>query len=380
MRKYVLTLFVLSICSVCCAQAINVDPFVTNDDVTIDHLEQLRVRTVDAINSASGALLQNNSVTTAKLDANANPENRWNEGFNDFVFTGLTIPTSASLSSTTTSGTLYMNGVRVVKDATAKTYTASKHTFVDLSDNGTYTYSEVEINASEPGVAANSLRLARVSTDGTTVLEVRDDRVTTITLAAGSVGSIEDTDSDTKIQTEESADEDILRFDLGNATLTSAREVLTIQAIDANDVKLEPTTDSDVDLGSSSLAFKILYVDTVSADDVSLTASVVGSPSQNTIYKDNVTKVWINLDGTGTIAISGSFNVTSVTDTGTGLYDVTFITLFANDNYAAVCSAAGDSYCDVGGQSTSIFSAEVRNQAGSLTDADPVNVIIIGDQ
>lgn len=195
------------------AGAINVDQFVTADDVTIAHLEQMRATFQTAINAKDGSLLQAQTISTAALDANANPENRWNEGFNDFIFTGLLPPTSSDLTSVTTSGTVYMNGVRVVKDATSKTYTASKQTFVDISSTGTFTYSEVTIGASEPSVAANSIRLARVSTDGTTVAAVRDDRVTTITLAAGSTGSIADTDGDTQIQTEESDDEDKLRFD-----------------------------------------------------------------------------------------------------------------------------------------------------------------------
>ena len=75
--------------------------------------------------------------------------------------------------------------------------------------------------------------------------------------------AIYDANEDTKIQVEESADEDIIRFDLGDATLSSAREVLTIQAIDENDVKIEPTTDNDVDLGSASKEFKDLYIDGV---------------------------------------------------------------------------------------------------------------------
>lgn len=275
MKKPFIALFILMICSTAQAQ-IFVDPFVTADDVTIAHLEQLRTQTVNAINSADGGLIQAGTITTTQLDANANPENRWNEGFNDFVFTGLTIPTSVNLTSTTASGTLYMNGVRILKDATANTYTASKHTYVDLSDNGTYTYSEVAIGAAEPPVATDSLRLARVSTDGTTVLTVRDDRVTEISIAAGTAGAIADTDADTGIQTEESTDEDILRFDIGDATLTMAREVLTIQAIDANDVKFEPTTDNDVDLGSASKEFKDLYLDgTANIDGLAMPTTTV---------------------------------------------------------------------------------------------------------
>jgi len=258
----------LSLVNISNAQ-ISTTAYVTADDVTIYNLESNRVILTDAINSGDGSLIQAGTISASTLDANANPENRWNEGFNDFVFRGLTIPTSASLSSTTASGIAYVNGSRVVKDSTAKEYTASKWTWVDLSSTGTYTYSEVAIGGSEPSVATNSIRLARVSSDATTISSVSDERVTQINIAAGSAGSLADTDADTTIQTEESTDEDILRFDIGDATLSSATEAFTVQAIDTTNIKIEPGTDNIVDLGSSSKEFRDLYIDgTVTADAV----------------------------------------------------------------------------------------------------------------
>jgi len=251
---------ILGICSVG-HTAVVTEAYTTPDDVTVSRLESNRVALTNGINSGDGSLIQTGTIPASALDANANPENRWNEGFNDFVFTGLTISTSATLSSTTASGIAYVNGTRVVKDSTAKTYTASRWTWVDLSSNGTFTYSETAIDGSEPAVATNSIRLARVSSDTTDIPSTTDERVTEINIAAGSAGSLADTDADTKIQTEESTDEDILRFDLGDDVLAAAREVLTIQAIDADDVKIEPTTDNDVDLGSATKEFKDLYID-----------------------------------------------------------------------------------------------------------------------
>jgi hypothetical protein len=182
-RIMLIILFLVSFYSIGYCGSISVNAFISADDVTVAHLETMRSTFQGAINSADGSLIQTGTITSAKLDANSNPENRWNEAFNDFVFTGLLPPTSASLASTTTAGTAFINGARIVKDATPKTYTASKHTYVDLSSNGTYTYSEITINASAPSVASNSIRLARVSSDTTTVNAVRDDRETKITLA-----------------------------------------------------------------------------------------------------------------------------------------------------------------------------------------------------
>jgi hypothetical protein len=45
-------------------------------------------------------------------------------------------------------------------------------------------------------------------------------------------------------------------------------------------------------------------------------------------------KAWVNFNGTGTVAIRGSYNVSSITDNGTGLYTVNFTNAMPNINYA----------------------------------------------
>ena len=54
-------------------------------------------------------------------------------------------------------------------------------------------------------------------------------------------------------------------------------------------------------------------------------------------------RAWVNFDGTGTVAINGSGNVSSITDNGTGDYTVNFTTAMADANYAVSHSAADDS-------------------------------------
>ena len=46
-------------------------------------------------------------------------------------------------------------------------------------------------------------------------------------------------------------------------------------------------------------------------------------------------KAWVNFNGTGTVAIRASFNVTSITDNGTGDYTVNFTNALEDANYAA---------------------------------------------
>ena len=53
-----------------------------------------------------------------------------------------------------------------------------------------------------------------------------------------------------------------------------------------------------------------------------------------------IAKAWVNFDGTGTVAIRDSFNVSSITDNGTGNYTVNFTTAMPNANYSAVVAAS----------------------------------------
>ena len=47
-------------------------------------------------------------------------------------------------------------------------------------------------------------------------------------------------------------------------------------------------------------------------------------------------KAWVNFNGTGTVAIRESANVSSITDNGTGNYTVNFTNTFGDVNYAGV--------------------------------------------
>ena len=50
-------------------------------------------------------------------------------------------------------------------------------------------------------------------------------------------------------------------------------------------------------------------------------------------------KAWVNFNGTGTVAIRASYNVSSITDNSTGNYTVNFTTPMNNVNYCCQVSA-----------------------------------------
>ena len=67
-------------------------------------------------------------------------------------------------------------------------------------------------------------------------------------------------------------------------------------------------------------------------------------------------RAWVNFNGTGTVAIRGSGNVSSITDNGTGDYTVNFTTAMPDANYTAVTGVGAlntttefQSQCNVNG-------------------------------
>ena len=55
-------------------------------------------------------------------------------------------------------------------------------------------------------------------------------------------------------------------------------------------------------------------------------------------------KAWVNFNGTGTVAIRASLNVSSITDNGTGDYTVNFTNAMSDANYSGVVSCGYTSY------------------------------------
>lgn len=45
-------------------------------------------------------------------------------------------------------------------------------------------------------------------------------------------------------------------------------------------------------------------------------------------------RAWVNFNGTGTVAIRASGNVSSITDSGVGLYECNFLTAMPDVNYS----------------------------------------------
>ena len=102
--------------------------------------------------------------------------------------------------------------------------------------------------------------------------------------------------------------------------------------------------------------------------------------------KGQLCKAWINFNGTGTIAIRDSFNISSVTDGGTGIYTINFTNAMANSNYCSPCengAPSGGRYIigpESDGKTTSSarFFSQQSSTGGNL-DAEEISIAIFGD-
>ena len=74
-------------------------------------------------------------------------------------------------------------------------------------------------------------------------------------------------------------------------------------------------------------------------------------------------KAWVNFNGTGTVAIRASYNVSSITDNGTGDYTVNFTTAMVDANY----SVAGSSYFGVDSNPSGDMILSIARRASAFT-------------
>jgi hypothetical protein len=99
-------------------------------------------------------------------------------------------------------------------------------------------------------------------------------------------------------------------------------------------------------------------------------------------------RAWVNFNGTGTVAIRASGNVSSITDNGVGEYTINFTTAMPDANYAlsgAAVGVVGTSFsCPVGENSGSsnktVLSVRIETprvgSTASLFDSPSVSVAI----
>ena len=123
---------------------------------------------------------------------------------------------------------------------------------------------------------------------------------------------------------------------------------------------------------------------------------VTGEGGSNTTnIQQGLAKSWTNFNGTSTIASRDSFNVGSLTDRGTGEYDINFTTNMGNANHCPTANtngssgtnsfasltfvATGTSHSSMTGNSTSTTSLGSYSSSSGYSDAELNFVSVHGD-
>jgi hypothetical protein len=114
--------------------------------------------------------------------------------------------------------------------------------------------------------------------------------------------------------------------------------------------------------------------------------SIAGTFQFNSGYGSVATaygcRAWVNFNGTGTVAIRASGNVSSITDNGTGIYTVNFTTAMSDADYVGVfgCNDNGNittmNYRTGGTKTTTAFQVSTVADGAFLTDNNMAMVAI----
>ena len=94
-------------------------------------------------------------------------------------------------------------------------------------------------------------------------------------------------------------------------------------------------------------------------------------------------RAWVNFNGTGTVAIRASGNVSSITDNGTGNYTVNFTTAMADTNFAAVTGCGNyvegslwSTTCEITSQTITSIALRLTYNGGSGAVYDNARVTL----
>lgn len=276
-------------------------------------------------------------------------------------------------SGTFTAWTVSINGPRGAVGPAQYTYTDNFFRVQNVTDTTKQVAMDISL------VSTGTTRTLTVpNADGTlvlltlaqTLINKTLDNTTVLTIKAGSL-TIQDTTTTSKQA----------NFDLSGISASTTRTV-TLPNKSGTMAMVDDVTTAVGAIPVQSTTAPGLNELATAAEVAAGTDTGRVAPVSEMVRHKGVAKAWVLLSNTG--AILDSYNVSSVSKTGTGLYTITWATAFANTNYALVATNAAAQGCAgeiyVTNRTTTTASIDVHGtcDSGQFQFDSPVGLAVFG--
>jgi len=133
-------------------------------------------------------------------------------------------------------------------------------------------------------------------------------------------------------------------FTVSGSTITFASNLVTGDVIDfiivlGNSLDVGVPSDNTVSLAKLTATGTKNSTTFLRGDNTFDTPSVASLSTASGSAPSYSARAWVNFDGTGTVAINASGNVSSITDNGTGDYTINFATAMPDNDYSVTHGA-----------------------------------------
>jgi hypothetical protein len=336
----------------------------------------------DAADAAqAAATTANTTATTANTTANtANT-------------TATTANTTANTANTTANAALpkaggTMTGAIILSGAPTTGLNPATKTYVDTADSTLATAASAAQSTANTGVtnAAAAQTTANTGVTNAAAAQTTANAANTTANAANTTANTANTTANAALPKAGGTMTGAIVFDSAQATATTAAAGIvqltnsttstsTTTAATPNSVK------SAADLASAAGTVANAALPTAGG---TMTGNIAFASTQ-----PQVCKAWVNFNGTGTVAIRASYNVSSITDNAVGYYRVNLTTAMPDINYSITGSCASNGTSVLGtiiantntsggtvAPTTSAFTLVVSNFSTSIFDSAYVNVAV----
>jgi len=196
-----------------------------------------------------------------------------------------------------------------------------------------------------------------LTTTGNTIL----GDATTDTLNVGAGGLVKDASGNVGIGTS-SPWSQISSYGASGATT----QFIGFKNADGGDIRFGKASgvDNTCLLGTFTSNRIKFYTNSVNVMDLDTNGNLLFNSGYGSAATAYGCRAWVNFNGTGTVAIRGSGNVSSITDNGTGDYTVNFTTAMPDVNYVVAPSSA--SSATGSGTATAVVNNQANMVVGSV--------------